>query len=238
MKFFVYCHTNKINGKSYIGWCQTSVEDRWQRHILDSTFKERSFCFQRAIAKYGSNDDVWEHEILEVMSTPEGAKHAEKLWIAHRKTNMFREGHHGYNMTDGGDGTTGHKHSKESLEKIQHASKNMSPKTREKISIALKGGKRTSETKKLMSESSPTKGKTLEEVFGKDYAERVKSKQRGPRESVTGEKHPRSKVTTQNVLDIRERANKGESPEQLAPEFGLSVSGTRKIIARVTWRHI
>lgn len=167
MRIVVYCHTNKLNGKRYIGFSSLSLEQRWHGHCVEAKRKSNTL-FHKAIQKYGSGDDVWRHEVLEVMSTVEGAKHAEKLWIAHRKTNMFRSGHHGYNMTDGGDGRVGSKASEETKAKLSISHKGERNSCFGKTGSAhpmfgkkgpwrgkippFKGRKHTNETKKVLSE--------------------------------------------------------------------------------------
>lgn len=116
MKFIVYCHTNKSNGKRYVGWAKIYAKcngdprkamiKRWRGHVWDAN--NGSDCyFHHAIRKWGSGDDMWEHELLEAMITETGVKHAEQLWIQQRKTHAYSSGHHGYNETLGGDGVTG-----------------------------------------------------------------------------------------------------------------------------------
>lgn len=108
MKFIVYCHTNKLNGKAYIGWTNKSIDVRWREHCGAS--KKSLLHFHLAIKKYGVGDEIWQHEILDVLAKQKGAKRAEIVWIEHRKTTNFHEGHFGYNMTDGGDGAAGFKY--------------------------------------------------------------------------------------------------------------------------------
>lgn len=57
-KFYLYRHTNKINGKVYIGITCQEPEDRWCNGAGYST----QLVFNRAIKKYGWNN--FEHEIL------------------------------------------------------------------------------------------------------------------------------------------------------------------------------
>jgi hypothetical protein len=109
MKYIIYSHTNYENGKSYIGWTvvrkgQTlnqSIALRWQRHCRDAR-SGSSFLFHNAIRKYG--EGAWEHEVIDVVSRIENAKHAEVLWIKQRNTYAFAKNGFGYNMTRGGDG--------------------------------------------------------------------------------------------------------------------------------------
>ena len=84
--------------------------ERWKDHCNCALGRHKQLLMSHAIRKYGTSDDVWTHEILETMSTIEGAKRAEILWIAHFNTNACNGGI-GYNMTDGGDGHCGFKHS-------------------------------------------------------------------------------------------------------------------------------
>ena len=99
--YCVYCHTNKLNGKKYIGITCQAVERRWRNGL---GYKKGPFY--RAIQKYGW--DGFEHEILYTGLTEEQAKLKEVELITQYRT---RNKHHGYNATDGGDGTSGYKRS-------------------------------------------------------------------------------------------------------------------------------
>lgn len=101
--YVVYSHTNRLNSKRYVGWAKGSsphdaMKRRWEEHCRN----KRNDLFPRAIRKHGI--DVWDHDILEVMTTRKEVTRAEKLWIAELKTFAFDEGNLGYNMTRGGDG--------------------------------------------------------------------------------------------------------------------------------------
>ena len=117
-----YVHTNRVNCKSYVGWAtvtegQTPHEAmmrRWKEHC-EYAKNGQQFLLSRALRKYG--EDVWDHEVLEIVSTLKFAKHMEVLWIVQRRTYAFDEGNHGYNMTRGGDGTNGLPCSDETREK-------------------------------------------------------------------------------------------------------------------------
>ena len=97
--YTVYKHTNKVNGKSYIG--QTKHEDLTRRWTGGNGYK-KSPHFYRAIKKYGWNG--FTHEILETGLTKEEADEKEIYYIKHFRTT---EKDHGYNMKHGGhhDGT-------------------------------------------------------------------------------------------------------------------------------------
>jgi hypothetical protein len=102
----IYKFINRINGKQYIGKTIGSVEKRKQRHMED--VNNGSDCiFHRAIRKYGiDNFDfkiydytglVTEKELLEI----------EQDEILRFRTYVNFEDSNGYNMTLGGEGSSG-----------------------------------------------------------------------------------------------------------------------------------
>mgnify|MGYP003449930680 CR=1 FL=1 len=108
--FTVYMHTNLTNHKTYVGITCRNVQERWQNGL---GYKKDQPVFYNAIKKYGW--DGFEHIIFAEHLTEEEAKHMERLLIAIYKTNCKKYDHPecGYNMTDGGDGIFGVRHSEE-----------------------------------------------------------------------------------------------------------------------------
>jgi group I intron endonuclease len=102
--YTVYCHTNVVTQKKYIGLTKKSVERRWQEHVAlaydkRARSKYRRFCFQDAIKKHGV--DSFEHLVLQSnILTLEEACQAERFWIAKLGTQYPN----GYNCTAGGGG--------------------------------------------------------------------------------------------------------------------------------------
>jgi group I intron endonuclease len=97
----IYCHTNKINGKKYVGQSWAGMMTRWKAHVWHAlnpslTDRLRRLHFARAIRKYGP--DVFEHELLDRVSTQDGADRAERAWIEHLNTLAPN----GYNLKAGG----------------------------------------------------------------------------------------------------------------------------------------
>ena len=106
-KFCVYVHIFP-NGKRYIGITSKRPNDRWER---GSGYRD-SLPMRNAINKYGW--DNIEHIILFDGLTQEEACKKEVELIEKYKTNIHKYGNqYGYNLTDGGEGTTGHKVSEE-----------------------------------------------------------------------------------------------------------------------------
>lgn len=97
--YIIYCHTNRLTEKQYVGLTKRSLEKRWAGHLKDvrngSTYK-----FHRSIRKHGM--DVWDHDVLcEGIDTLDNAKHLEFRFIE-----MLGTYENGYNMTLGGEGGT------------------------------------------------------------------------------------------------------------------------------------
>lgn len=94
--YTVYIHTNKTNGKRYIGITRQSVQERWR----DGNGYRKCIYFYRAIEKYGW--DGFDHEIFASNLTEEEAQHMEKLLIKELQT---QDPEFGYNISDGGSTT-------------------------------------------------------------------------------------------------------------------------------------
>lgn len=102
---YIYLTTNLINGKIYVG-----------QHAFKSTrcnYKGSGKKILRAFKKYGKEN--FKKEILEYCDSFEELNEREKYWI--KKYNA-RNRKVGYNITDGGQGTPGLKHSEEAKKKI------------------------------------------------------------------------------------------------------------------------
>jgi group I intron endonuclease len=179
-KWCVYKHTNKINGKCYIGITSQPIHKRWKNGLGYI----RSSIFYNAILKYGWNG--FEHEILYSNMDELEAKEKEVELIEKYKS-FDRD--FGYNRTLGGElnipteetkkkmsesqkGDKNHfynkKHTKEALKKISDSSsgknnpnygKTLSIETRRKISNSLTGKIIPEETKSKMRNSQKNRTK-------------------------------------------------------------------------------
>lgn len=93
-KYYIYKHTNKINGKVYIGQTYQKPERRWQNGL--STYRHNDH-FIRAIKKYGWEN--FEHEILLENLAEEEMKYWEDFYIEYYDA---RNPEKGYNIMKGG----------------------------------------------------------------------------------------------------------------------------------------
>lgn len=134
-QYTVYCHTNKVNGKKYIGVTSNSVHKRWN---YGNGYSGQ--YFHRAIAKYGW--DGFEHEVLYDGLTAEYAGEMEQYLIAKYRTNDRR---YGYNICGGG--VTRYEITDEMRQRLRdsHAGQKMSEKRREMNSTLFGGVAKSAE---------------------------------------------------------------------------------------------
>jgi hypothetical protein len=103
--YYTYKITNKINGKSYIGYTKYTPEQRFQNHLkLKPNFAKCNTKFYRALQKYSK--DQFELSTLFQSEIKEEALEKEKYYIKYYNT--IKEG---YNTHEGGlGGNTGAYH--------------------------------------------------------------------------------------------------------------------------------
>jgi group I intron endonuclease len=113
----IYKVTNLVNNKVYIGKTVYSLEHRKKQHISDAKANRYNMLLHRAIMKYGEDNFCW--EILDKVMFSDLLMDLEKFYIKKYKSRFPN----GYNLTDGGEGITGHKHSKETRKKMSESHK-------------------------------------------------------------------------------------------------------------------
>lgn len=148
-RYWIYKIINLINWKLYIG-LSTSFDpnDRWKNHISTAYCKsdenyKRPIC--RALRKYKSEN--FKFEVIREYQSFDELKSAETKYIAFFGTkNPF----FGYNLTDGGDGTVGYKHTAEAKKKMSKTRKERGIFAGEKNPFY--GKTHSDENKKIISE--------------------------------------------------------------------------------------
>ena len=153
---YVYKITNLLNNKIYIG--KHSTDD------INDGYMGSGTLLKRSLKKYGIEN--FKKEYLAFCDTEDKLNFFERFYIKKYNSNNSNIG---YNLTYGGDGMLGYRHTEETRKKISESEKgeksvwfgrHHTEETRKKIGEALKGKKRkpfTEETRKRMSESG--KGK-------------------------------------------------------------------------------
>lgn len=212
--FCVYMHTNKINGKKYIGQTCKNPEYRWNKGkgYTESTY------FYNAIQKYGW--DNFKHEILYENLTLEEANNIEESLINKFNTTNPKNG---YNLKSGGENNF------------------LTQRVKDKISKANKGRKLTDEHKRKISETN--KGRKRKDItgennpmFGKHHTEEVKQKiSKANKGRFIGENHylygKHLPEDTKQKIGI---ANKGKLAGDKNPMYGKHHSEeTKKKISEI-----
>jgi|SRR6266851_4635026 len=106
--------TNEVNGKYYVGKTSKPSLDRYLQNVVSLALKGRDNrpLLHRAIRKHGS--DAFIIEPLVECETNDQACNYERLWIV---TLDSRNRDIGYNLSEGGEGSPGCKHSEETKAK-------------------------------------------------------------------------------------------------------------------------
>lgn len=172
----IYKVTNLVNNKIYIGQTSQSLKRRQSRHLSSAFSNDSNYAFHKAIRKYGKENFDW--EIIDNSETQEELNEKEIYWI--KFYNSFSE--HGYNMTLGGNGSSGYKMSEESIQKT--------------LDTKLRNGSTNS-----------------------------------------GSKHPNSKLTEEDVIEIKNLIKSGFSITDIAKQFNVTKHAISDIKRGKSWSH-
>lgn len=146
----MYCITNLINGKRYVGITTKTINDRWKEHC--NKRKTTRSLIKNAIYKYGKESFVIGE--IEQQDSIESLFEREKFWIVTLNSHYI-EGF-GYNMTYGGDGNLGYRFTDEQRKRMSESrrgesngffGKVHSDEIKKKFSQQRKGRKLTQEWK-------------------------------------------------------------------------------------------
>jgi group I intron endonuclease len=211
--YCVYIHTNKINGKKYVGQTCQKPEKRWNH---GKGYQDNPY-FWSAIQKYSW--DNFDHEIISSNLTKNEADNFERILI--EKLNLLNP-NKGYNLKDGGSHGQPSEISKINI-KNAAKKRNKNPEWRKKQSeshIGLQAGenngmygkKHSNEAKRKQREASLGKypsDETREKMsishigernpmFGKHHTDETKQK---ISEKASGESNPKARKANQYSLD-------------------------------------
>jgi len=132
MSIAIYTITNKNNNKQYVG-ISSNLNVRWNAHL-----KTDGFCpaLHSAIKKHGKDSFIFTH--FANAFTWENACFLESHLIKELNT----KAPNGYNLTYGGDGTLGFKHTKEECKRRSERCPTRDPKIAKIVADKLRGRKR------------------------------------------------------------------------------------------------
>lgn len=102
--FYIYCYTNKTNGKCYIGKTN-NISRRKSRHRRNAFIDKNTLPFYNALRKYG--EDNFEFSILDKFHLEDIILDLEIFYIFTYKSSNRN---YGYNITSGGEGSSGTNH--------------------------------------------------------------------------------------------------------------------------------
>ena len=170
----VYLITNRINGKRYVGVTCRGYIVRFQEHLHEAISGSTSILHS-AIRKYGSeNFDV----ILLETNIPDDLIEAKEQYYI-KLYNTFYTSGIGYNMTIGGGGMCGYKHTEESKSKISKSLQgHVFPESRnQKVKEAMIGREYKQEWRDALSASRKGRFKGEDNAFfGKHHSYESKLK--------------------------------------------------------------
>lgn len=228
-RYCVYKHTNKINGKVYIGITSQKPQKRWD---CGRGYKKNKH-FWDAIQKYGWEN--FEHEILFENVTPDDAFSKEKELILEYGSRDYRKG---YNISTGGEGGAtglvgenhpmyGKKHSREAIKRMSDKKKGI-PYSPERYESFLKSLNR----EKLRERAYRTiagcnKGKTLSEETRRKISESNRGLKRSNETKVNIGKS-KSKAVIQLTKE-GEILRSWMSARQAALELGIQAGHISKV---------
>ena len=220
-KAFVYRITNTVNGKIYIGkTCNKNPSNRWLRHLAVAksrrTDNNTYQILHKAINRYGKENFLF--EIIEECASNDLGCEREIFWIAHYKSNVHQYGKKfGYNLTAGGDGSLGFRHSQKSKDLMSQSRKG----TRLGEENTFYGKHHTEEAKQKI---------RLGAVGRKCSPKEIES---------------RSKLKVADVLNIRAECSgpftKKElviKKNELALQYGITMYSIHLILKRERWAQI
>lgn len=234
-KYCVYLIFNNINGKVYVGKTK-NYKKRINRHknIATDANNESGSLVHRAIKKYGI--DNFTFCILQTFGNEKDCFAAEIYWVRYYKSNATKYGNEfGYNLTEGGEGPSGAKRSKDTKKKqsLNKLGKKRSEEDRKKMSIGRSGMILSQSHKDNMSKSRTGMYQGGDNnFFGQHHSDESLKK-------ISGENNGLSKLTEQSVIEIRNKYNSNNYTQQsLSIEYNVSPGTIQAVVSRKTWRNI
>lgn len=229
MTHYIYVLQNKINLKIYVGKTH-DPENRFMAHLYAASGNTTNkYLVHRAIKKYGQ--DNFSFQTIDEFDNEKDALEAEKFWIEFFRSDVNRFGSgYGYNLTAGGEGISGLKHSQEAKDKVSNANKGrvFNLETRKRMSKShtgkpspMLGHQQTNNQKQLQSQMVSGNKNYF---YDKHYA---------------GEQNAFSVLTEKQVIEIIEfLKNKTYKQNVIAKMYGVTPATINKIKTKRSWIHL
>jgi group I intron endonuclease len=160
---FLYRLTSP-SGKQYVGITSGTVKNRWRYHRKDRLV-DRTPALSKAIKKYGYSSFLVE---TLVEADWDSLVEIEKRAIRKFKTKAPA----GYNLTDGGEGTPGYKHTESAKKKLRELAtgRTYSEETNKKKGSGWRGKKRPEHAKALTGRKRPAHAEFMRELWAQRKA--------------------------------------------------------------------
>lgn len=209
----VYQIRNTVSGLIYIGQTREGFWKRynfhrWKLRINDHDNK----WLQASFNKYG--EDAFQFEVIHCVDDPEVINDLEVEEIK-----KAREFGHCCNIADGGDGAKGVRPSDENIRRLAELNR-----------IYNTGKKASEETKQRMSEAR--KGKKRPTGMGEKMIKTRHDK------IINGESMKTTKLTPEQVVDIKRKLMDNISWDDLAEEYHISRSNINAIRSNRSWTFV
>ena len=139
------------------------------------------------------------------------------------------------NITKGGDGVLGIRHTEEARNKMgePNKGKTISEWHRKRISEFQKGRKHSEESKEKMSQNFMGE---KNHRYGVNASEETKNKMSASAKK--GEDHQFSKLKSSDVLEIRRLSLEGMGQNKISKLFGVAKFTIHSIVKGLTWKHV
>ena len=197
MNMLIYKITNKFDGKLYVGQTQRTVEERFTEHQKADSY------IGCAIRKYGA--ESFTVEVIETCETIEQLNEREIFWIATFNCKYPN----GYNLTDGGEGFVGGRHTDESRFK-------MSSSQKKRYEDPLECQKRSEEQKKRYED--PIEHKKLSVSQKKRYEAPAEHERKSAEQLKRFKEHPVTEETKAKQSDAATRRYENPAEHEKSSE--------------------
>lgn len=230
--FFIYVIQNILDLKIYVG--QTNDPPiRWNRHKSMSRSNSKQFI-HRAMRLHKIENFTF--QVIEEWETEQETNEAEEFWIEffQSKNQEF-----GYNLTNGGEGSRGLKHSDSSIKKMSQTRQKIfeDPTARQKQSEAAKNHYlENPDTAQKISDSlknhfkNPEAIKANSEALNKYYENNPDA----GRKISSGKK---KKYSSEIITEVKSLHNSGWKNIDIADKFGMPVVYVSGIITGKKRKH-